>query len=342
MPIRTNMQAPVSQRFCKDIILPTEENLTHVSKMMNPDLAAHELRHLQAVYVKGKRWPQGSTIVIEFLGGTTTQKNLVEKVVMETYQPLVNLKLKFAKRGTVSRSDIRVTFDPHGGSWSHLGTDCLKVPQDRPTLNLAWLDDPPLTTDACCHGVIKHEFGHAIAAWIHEHQNPSPTNKLSANWNKPVIYKALSGPPNDWSTETIFVNMFQLYDRNLVRGSTWDPHSIMEYFFPPSWTLNNMGVPGNQTLSATDKQWLRKEYPQPSAATSITSTTTTSELGSSEQQLQPIVMTTPLDGPIFDPITIILLVGVILIALALIVIVIVVVIMQRRSPKEISMSSLSV
>jgi hypothetical protein len=321
------MQSPISQRFCRDIILPSDEKL-----VLDPTLKPHELAQLKAVYVKGKRWPQNSTIAIEFMGGTTEQKNLVEKVVMEAYQPLINLTLKFVTRGTVTRSDIRVSFDPLGGSWSSLGTDCLKIPQDRPTLNLAWLDNPPLSTDNCCYGVIKHEFGHAIAAWLHEHQNPSSDNKLSANWNKPAIYKALSGPPYEWSTETIFVNMFKLYDQNLIRGSVWDPKSIMQYFFPSSWTLNNVGLAGNQQLSKTDTLWLGKEYPlaKKKAASKPP-----------EKVTRETVLLLPKRPQVmFDTLTIVLMVCVFIIATILIIIVSVVVVQGGSKKRQILITSL--
>ena len=261
------MQAPPSGRYCKDIILPTQEAMHTFRQLSHPDVPEHHKRLLRAAYMIGRRWPQHATVKIGFLEGTDYQKNLVKKVVQETYAPLMNLNLVFVEDNP-EEADMRVTFDPNNGSWSYLGTDAKNAPKGEATLNLGWLDDDPADKTTCCHGVIKHEFGHGLAAWIHEHQNPR-NNPLSKNWNKPVIYKDLEGPPNNWDKATIDQNMFKAYDVNHVRGSSFNSTSIMAYSWPASWTLNGIGTPVNQFLSKEDKEWLQKEYPKSGKGGSI-------------------------------------------------------------------------
>ena len=79
-----------------------------------------------------------------------------KKVVRERIQPFVGLKFVFVPQG----GNVRVSFNPHGGAYSLVGTDCLKS-KEQSTMNLGWLDA----------GTIMHEFGHVLGM-IHEHQNP--------------------------------------------------------------------------------------------------------------------------------------------------------------------------
>jgi len=63
-------------------------------------------------------------------------------------------------------ADIRIAFDPDGGYWSLIGTDCRKVAnQTDATMNLAGHDE--------LRGIkprkVRHEFGHALGLY-HEHQ----------------------------------------------------------------------------------------------------------------------------------------------------------------------------
>ena len=124
-------RSDTSVRFCKDVMIPTAQSLEHYENLKNPSLGVDDIRKLKASFVKSKRWPQFSTIVIEFLEGTDEQKSIVKKVVLDTYQPLINLTLKFVETGQSPRSDIRIAFDHNNGSWSNIGTDCLKVSQKK-------------------------------------------------------------------------------------------------------------------------------------------------------------------------------------------------------------------
>jgi hypothetical protein len=213
-----------------------------------------EFGALQAVALHSKMWPQFAEIRISFIGGTQQQRSLVRNVTMQNYAPLVNLKIQFVDSG----GDVRVSFMKGQGCWSALGTDALLVDAEKPTMNFGWLDDPPEDGSACCYGVVKHEMGHCLGAFLHEHQNP----ELPFEWDEQTVFRDLGGAPNNWDEATVKTNMFERYSHAEIRGTEYDQDSIMLYFFPAKWTRQRLRVKPNQNLSTQDKYFLRLTYPQ--------------------------------------------------------------------------------
>ena len=79
---------------------------------------------------------------------------------------------------------------------------------------------------------ILHEFGHVLGL-IHEFNNP----KANIPWNKELIYRELSGPPNFWPTSTIDANIFtKISAGKLGDYREFDPHSVMNFYFHKDWT----------------------------------------------------------------------------------------------------------
>ena len=70
----------------------------------------------------------------------------------------------------------------------------------------------------------------------------------------------LSGPPNNWDRDTIEHNMFEVYPRDEIAGTTLDSTSIMMYRIPKSWTNDGTSAEFNSDLSETDKAFIRKQY----------------------------------------------------------------------------------
>ncbi|KYG04421.1 hypothetical protein BE21_46920 [Sorangium cellulosum] len=103
--------------------------------------------------------------------------------------------------------------------------------------------------------MVLHEFGHALGL-IHEHQQPENGIK----WNKEKVYEDLSGPPNNWDKKTIDFNMFEADSEAEAAHSTFDPHSIMMYAFPASWTEDGFSTGFNTALSSKDKRFIRQQY----------------------------------------------------------------------------------
>jgi len=115
------------------------------------------------------------------------------------------------------------------------------------TMNFGWFDVPTTI----------HEFGHALGM-IHEHQNPYGTE---IQWNTDKLYNEYQGSPNFWSPEQTFQQIVEKYSQNEINGSTFDPCSVMLYFFSSDLTTNGVGSKQNMRMSPTDMYWLAKQYP---------------------------------------------------------------------------------
>lgn len=229
---------------------------------------------LQAAFFIKKKWPKNTKIRIGFLGDgssiprtpisdlkSPTSKldplqektkgmsviDAIKMVVNERLIPLVNLDIKFVD--DPREANIRIGFDPNGGSWSYLGTDCLNVPYPEPNINLGWFDIP----------VVLHEIlGHCCGPMIHEHQSPFGE---PIQWNRERVLdwaKTTQG----WDTQTTETNILNKYDVTELNGSEFDPASIMLYFFPAYLTMNNKGTNQNLRLSGDDVIWLYNNYPR--------------------------------------------------------------------------------
>lgn len=231
-----------TDKICFDRVLPRDLRRPHPARMV-----ALEIGAARAAFEIAKLWPNGTALRIRFLGGTAAQQATVKQFAPQWAQQ-ANLRLEF---GSASDAQIRIAF-ADDGAWSYVGTDALDIPANQPTMNFGWLDE----------GVVLHEFGHSIGM-VHEHQNP---NSNPIVWNKPVVNQALSGPPNFWDQATIDHNMYATYGVSQINGSSFDSQSVMLYSFPASWTLNGFHSDPNDALSALDREFARRVYPQAAPA----------------------------------------------------------------------------
>jgi len=207
----------------------------------------------RAALQKNAKWTKGETITVSFLDGDPALQEKVKAAALKWTAPgLANLRLQFRKDNT--DTDVRISFK-FSGSWSSVGTTCRQVPAPQPTMNYGWLDKN--STQAEIEEVVLHEFGHALGL-IHEHQNPAGGIK----WNKKKVIEDLSGPPNNWDTETIAFNVFEPATKKETNFTgKMDVDSIMMYPFPASWTTDGFSTKTNGKLSATDKEFIHKQYP---------------------------------------------------------------------------------
>lgn len=226
--------APV--RTCIDRLLPSQE--MEPLQRMGPEM--------EAVFFFRKAWPNGTRLRVRFLGGSPAQRDLAMEQA-NWWTPHANLTFEASNDPD---AEVRVAFDPSDGAWSFLGTDCLNIPRNQPTMNLGFQDG----------GTSAHEFGHAIGCG-HEHQNPEG----GIEWDEAEVIRDLSGPPNFWTPDQIRHNVLRKYEADLIRGTQFDPHSIMLYFFPASWTVIGVGTNENEVLSDTDKAFATLMYPRPDA-----------------------------------------------------------------------------
>ncbi len=250
------------------------------------------MQKLKAAFKVSAIWPTGSIIRISFMDGSSKQRNWVQKVVTDVLAPLCSA-LTFQWNVPLSQSDIRISFSLMGQAWSYVGTECLTIPRSEITMNLGWIDDDQQYDSEPFKNtgqVVIHEFCHALGM-IHEHQNPK-NNQIV--WNKPVVYAELKRT-NGWDKKQVDVNIFQKYgDKDVceiakarepyegrdvdiegycrgdqINGSEYDIHSIMHYWYPPSWVLaGSIDLPVNTKLSSLDKEWIAKYYGGGSSSTS--------------------------------------------------------------------------
>lgn len=225
-------------KVCIDRVLPSEEMLHRPTEVV---------RGVErAIVLPAKLWMNGTTLHVRFLGGTESQRSkAIEQA--QWWTPYANLKFAF---DDAPGAQIRVAFDSTDGAWSYIGTDCMSIPRDQPTMNLGFLDG----------GTAGHEFGHAIGL-AHEHQNP----RGGIQWNEAKVIQDLSGPPNYWDEPQIRHNVLEKYSLDQIRGTAFDPDSIMLYFFPASWTLNGIATKANKVLSAVDKSFIGSDQAYPPA-----------------------------------------------------------------------------
>jgi astacin (peptidase family M12A) len=224
-------------KTCIDRILPTE--------IMEPVVRAGP--QAEAVFFFRKAWPNGSRLRVRFLGGSSAQRQLAMEQA-NWWTPHVNLSFVVS---TDPDAELRIAFDPGDGAWSFLGTDCLGIPRNEPTMNLGFQDG----------GTSAHEFGHTLGLG-HEHQNPEG----GIEWNEAEVIRDLSGPPNNWTPAQIRHNVLEKYSADLVRGTRFDAQSIMLYFFPGTWTVSGVGTEANEVLSETDKAFAALMYPKQAPA----------------------------------------------------------------------------
>jgi hypothetical protein len=225
-------------RVCIDRVLP--------QNVRRPQRTIQLGSTLRAVFEFRKMWVNGSTLRVQFLEGTPAEQALVREQA-GWWTRYANMAFAFTD---AADAEVRVAFDPADGAWSYVGTDCSSVPRGEPTMNLGFLDG----------GTAAHEFGHTLGLG-HEHQNPQG----GLRWNEAVVIRDLSGPPNYWSEAEIRFNVLEKYAVDQIRGTVFDPASIMLYWFPETWLLDGPGTEENTVLSQLDEAFIasRDAYPRP-------------------------------------------------------------------------------
>ncbi len=227
----------INNRICFDRLLPRDTNRPQRTIYLGEGRAS-------AVFLFRKMWITGSTLRVRFIGGTSEQI-AIAKQQAQWWSDHANLTFSFSDDVD---AEIRVSFDPNDGAWSYIGTDALDIPHNQATMNLGFFEG----------GTAALEFGHAIGL-AHEHQNPDG----GIEWNEAVVIRSLGGPPNNWPEQQARHNVLNKYSADQIRGSEFDPDSIMLYFFPDNWVLNGSGTKANSVLSDQDKAFIASTQAYP-------------------------------------------------------------------------------
>ena len=250
-------------KICKDIVLPPElmeaamqqaidENPANApATNFTPGIgAAGPIPPSFLAVLTGKRWRNGRTLRVRFLGGDPVVQQKLQPYAHQ-WSDYANIKFVF---GDDPDAEIRIAF-ADDGSWSTVGTDALTVPKNQATMNYGWLT--PTTEDDEYSRVVIHEFGHALGC-IHEHQSPA----VNVPWDKEAVYRYYAGPPNNWSRADVDFNLFQRYSQSVSQFSAFDRDSIMLYSIPNSLTIGDYEVGWNRVLSPRDKEFIETIYPK--------------------------------------------------------------------------------
>ena len=253
-----NLPILAAQRVCVDRVLPDswESAAQKWAAAENPENTGSAIpMPASMAVVRSRKWQPGRTLRVKFIGGAPAVR---QKVFFwaKHYEQFANIK--FEQVTDSADAEIRIAFEPTEGSWSYVGTDILTVPRNLPTMNFGWLT--PTSSDQDYSSVVLHEFGHALGC-IHEHQSPAG----GIPWDKDVVYRDLSGPPNRWSKAQIDANMFTQYNQNQTQFTDLDPASIMMYSFPSAWTGGKLATRWNTVLSPVDKSYIAAMYPRENA-----------------------------------------------------------------------------
>eukprot|EP01116_Phalansterium_solitarium_P024917 TRINITY_DN9277_c0_g1_i1.p1 TRINITY_DN9277_c0_g1~~TRINITY_DN9277_c0_g1_i1.p1 ORF type:complete len:357 (+),score=120.47 TRINITY_DN9277_c0_g1_i1:104-1174(+) len=219
---------------------------------------------LHAIGIFKKFWVAGTQVSYAFVpdgpNDSVEQRNAVRKAFGTWARVGLNITFKEVKSDW-QKAMIRISFD-FGGTASVVGTDALSISADQPTMNFGWsLADQP--------GTAEHEVGHVLGLH-HEHQNPNSP----LVWDEEAVLKELKGAPNFWTEDDIRTNVLDKVPLSEVKGSAFDPTSIMEYPFDGKLikepeNLRKTGIPYNSVLSDTDKTvvaGLYQKAPVPMAA----------------------------------------------------------------------------
>lgn len=147
---------------------------------------------------------------------------------------------------------IRVSF-AQGVSWSQLGIEAAAYDGDWATMNLSIrMEDG----DDHIRRPILHEFGHAMGF---PHEQASPNADLP--WNLPAVY-AYYREKMGWSDSMIEAQVLRREEEDVAAG-TYDPDSIMHYWFPAEFMLDGVARGGRSFLSDGDREMAAAWYGAP-------------------------------------------------------------------------------
>lgn len=193
----------------------------------------------------GELWPQFSTIRISMMGMTKEQEKFTRDNI-NAWAPYVNLTFEFTDQ---YGADVRISANNQlfGGNTYHR-TDALKIPLDKPTMEVGFLGG----LNEFNAGTIMHEFGHVLGL-SHEHHHPDNTLDL----NMPKLQRDF------WDTGRSDLARFLFPNApRTAPSSAYDRNSIMHYEVPSQYLNSGQPVGKNNRLSGRDVWFAHSLYPR--------------------------------------------------------------------------------
>lgn len=196
-------------------------------------------------------WPVGATVQVRFINGDENMRRRVREIAQQ-WTRYANLHFDFTDN---AKAPVRIELgSPNGGSWSYPGNKALEVPFNQPTMRLGVLSDGISGEEF--RFTVLHEFGHVLGL-LHETQNPN----ADIAWNRDVVYREYSGPPNHWSRSQI---ERQFFERDAIPRTgyrAFDAQSVMWYQLPDKLFVRPPVQRNSAELSAGDKAFSALLYP---------------------------------------------------------------------------------
>ena len=242
-----------SLHFCTEMVLEDPQaSVEHARNELPSNVPAGLGRAgpSRAAGMIHKKWVPGRTLHVRYLDGIAAVQDRVTAIAQE-WERHVNINFVFDNSPT---AEIRITFAP-GGSSSYMGTDCLGIAQNKPTMQYGWLTIA--TSEAEYRRVVLHEFGHALGLH-HEHLSPSVT----IPWDKPKVYDYYArtqSPP--WTKQQVDFNVLNPINPSDTNYTAFDRDSIMLYSVPEELTIGDFRIDGNGELSIVDRTFMGRWYP---------------------------------------------------------------------------------
>ena len=218
----------------------------------------------RAILAGGKKWVNGTQLtyccykaghaVANAWKGKASDIEEVRQAFAAWFK--LGIGISFKELAEPEDAMLRIGFAPGDGSWSYVGRDNLGIrdPLQR-TMNFGWALNTAYGRDTALH-----EIGHALGL-EHEHQNPF----AGITWDTNAVRNYFQGPPNNWDAQTIEWNILRKISPGEVKGTNWDPNSVMEYAFGAGLIVEpaayRAGLQPKGGLSAADKTWIVESYP---------------------------------------------------------------------------------
>jgi uncharacterized protein YkwD len=196
---------------------------------------------------RGRFWPVGYSVKVEWLDGSTeTQDRTLEQ--LRAWSEFANLDFEPVARN----GDIRVTYR-RPGNWSLVGRDALLAPPGEPTFCMQDFDRLPFPSSEW-RRVGGHEGGH-VCGFLHELQRL--TGRL--RWDAVIARYARD---QGWPPEVTITNILTPLNMvGLLATPEADERSIMTYEVDGSLTVDGLPIVGGTDLSEGDKRIAALAYP---------------------------------------------------------------------------------